>query len=75
MKKLLRLGGVLLFLAIVGPSCDMLNDCKTCKLVVYENGTKVSETTGTPYCGEKLAEKEDTDPVIVGSRTSVWECE
>ena len=52
-----------------------LDDCKTCKLVVYENGSKISETTGTSYCGDDLAEKENADPVVVGNRTSVYECE
>ena len=30
----------------------------TCKLVVYENGTKIDETTGTRYCGDELTAKE-----------------
>lgn len=75
MKKLIRLGAVLFVLAAIGPSCEMQDDCKTCKLVVYENGSKISETTGTSYCGDDLADKENANPVVVGNRTSVYECE
>ncbi len=75
MKKIFRLTGLLLILAFTGPSCELLDDCKECKLVVYEDGVKVSETTGTTYCGEDLTAKEDADPVIVGNRRSVYECE
>ncbi len=75
MKKIIRLAVLFLLLAVTGPSCELLDDCKTCKLVVYEDGIKVSETTGTSYCGDDLKDKEDADPVIVGNRRSVYECE
>ncbi len=75
MKSILRLASVLFFMAIVGPSCESLDDCKTCKLVVYEDGARVSETTGTQYCGDELSDKENAEPVVVGNRESVYECE
>ncbi len=75
MKRILRLIALALFLLVIGPSCESLEDCKTCKLVVYENGTKIDETTGTRYCGDGLTAKEDSEPVTVGNRTSVYECE
>ena len=75
MKNVLRLTGFLLILTFIGPSCEQLEDCKNCKLVVYEDGVKVSETTPTNYCGEELTAKEDAEPVVVGNKRSVYECQ
>ena len=62
-----------LFLTAFISSCEMLEDCKTCKLVTIENGDR-TEGPGILYCGDKLSEKEDAAPVIIGNKTTFWEC-
>jgi hypothetical protein len=78
MKRLARIALGLLLLAAVVPSCELLEDCATCKLVTYKNGVWDSETTGILYCGEALAEKENSEPTTIGTppnqTTTQWEC-
>lgn len=62
----------LLFTAII-PSCELVNDCKTCKLITEENGNR-TEGPGILYCGDKLEEKENSTPVTIGNTTTYWEC-
>lgn len=50
------------------------DDCKKCKIVVTENGSKVSETPAIPYCGTSLDSILNEAPTTVGNRTSQWEC-
>lgn len=74
MKKKLRFVPILLFVFAFIPSCDELTDCKTCSKVTYVDGVVSSETPGIIYCGEKLAEKESQEPVVVGNVKTQWEC-
>jgi hypothetical protein len=65
-----------LFVCTVGmlPSCELLEECGTCELVtVNADG---SETLGTPlpFCGDALAEKQNSSPVTVGGVTTYWDC-
>lgn len=75
MKRFLRVFIALLFVAVVVPSCELLEDCATCRLATYENGSFVSATTGILYCGDALAEKESAPPTTIGNTTTQWECE
>jgi hypothetical protein len=56
-------------------ACGEAEDCKTCSIVTYEDGHETSRTPGVVYCGDELDEKENTPPVTVGDRTTVWECD
>jgi hypothetical protein len=39
-------------------------------------GFDLVHKTGDPteYCGDELADKEFSDPVIIGDEKTVWEC-
>jgi len=75
MKKRLfsyALGFVLLTAFL--PGCDLLEDCGTCELTtVKADGTSSS---GTPllFCGDALADKQDSRPVTLGGITTYWDC-
>ena len=74
MKKFLRLLVVVFLFAALVPSCDLLEDCKTCKLETNDNGV-ITYGTGVPTCGDALADREAEDPVTVGDVTTRWVCE
>ena len=74
MKRIIRIGLLLLFLIAIIPSCELFDDCKTCQEITYDGSTIISEGTPKVYCGEDLAEKESMGPVQVGNYTAVWEC-
>jgi len=74
-RNFLLLLGILFFIALIPSSCELLEDCKTCKQVTYDGSTVIRETTGILYCGEELEEKESAGPTSVGSYTAYWECE
>jgi hypothetical protein len=66
---------VSLLFAILLTGCGETDDCKTCSKVSYEDGHEISRTPGVLYCGDDLAEKENTSPVTVLGVTTVWECD
>ena len=56
-------------------SCELLEDCKTCAVVTYENGIEISRTPGIRTCGDALAEKESASPVSIGlNKTTDYDC-
>ena len=56
-------------------SCELLEDCKTCAVVTYENGSEISRSPGILTCGDELAEKENASPVSIGgNRTTDYDC-
>lgn len=69
MRKHLRRIGVLLFLVALIPSCELLEDCKSCTLMV--GSTPGSTAT---YCGTELADKEAAYEVI-GGVASYYDCQ
>ncbi len=73
MKKSIKYLFFFLFLTALIPSCELLQDCKTCKLITLEDGNR-TEGPGILYCGDKLEEKENSTPVTVGNTTTFWEC-
>jgi hypothetical protein len=64
-----------LFLLATIPSCELFDDCKTCKQVTYIEGVYNSQTEGKLYCGEGLREIRKTEPVLDGNILTQWECE
>lgn len=76
MKKR-NLIAILLFILFSGSftACDILEECAQCAFISEdEDGNVISEGTPLPYCGDQLAEKQDTPPVTVGGVTSYWSC-
>ncbi len=75
MKTYLPRIGVFLLVTALIPSCELLEDCKSCQIVTNDNGT-LSYGTSLTYCGDKLAEIEAEEPVTIGpGKTTYWECE
>jgi len=73
MRNLLRRIGVLLFLAALIPSCELLEDCKSCTLVTDTSGVKTYGSSAT-YCGTQLALKE-AENVTIGGTTTYYDCQ
>ena len=65
---------VIMLIVCLVAACGTDNDCKSCSIVEYQNGSEIDRTPGVPYCGDELAEKENTPPVTVLGVTTVWEC-
>jgi hypothetical protein len=64
------------FVCVVGfiPACDFLEECGRCKLVTENADGTVTEGAELPYCGDALAEKQNSSPVTVGGVTTYWDC-
>jgi len=61
---------------IITFSCEgLLEDCKTCKQQTWTDGSLTYEGPGIIYCGDKLEEKENSEPVTIGNVTTLWYCE
>jgi hypothetical protein len=74
MRKAVKLSFVLIFMAILGPSCELLEDCKSCTIVTEEsNGDTTYGSTAT-YCGSELELKE-TESETINGKTTYYECE
>jgi hypothetical protein len=74
MKKVFYKISLLLFFTALIPSCQLLEDCKSCTLVTNDNGTITYAPSSLTYCGDKLTEIEAEDPQTIGSKTTYWEC-
>jgi hypothetical protein len=74
MRKLIRRIGILLFLAALVPSCELLEDCKSCTLVTVPSGGDPYYGSTATYCGTQLIEKEAEDVTIAGTRT-YYDCQ
>ncbi|KPL17528.1 MAG: hypothetical protein AMS23_02695 [Bacteroides sp. SM1_62] len=64
----------LLLIASAMTACGKVDECKSCSKVTYQDGNEISRTPGVVYCGDELAEKENTPPVTILGVTTVWEC-
>jgi hypothetical protein len=65
---------VFMLIASLVNACSGVDDCKSCSKVSYDDGSEISRTPAVPYCGDELAEKENTPPVTIMGVTTVWEC-
>jgi hypothetical protein len=72
MRKLLRRVAILFVLAALVPSCELLEDCKSCTLVT-ETSSGTTYGSSATYCGTQLAEKE-AENVTIGGTTTYYEC-
>ena len=74
MKIKIIFAGALLFIAATFNSCEVLNDCKTCKQVTYVDGAWDHETSPAEYCGASLIAIEAMDDLVEGNSRTTWEC-
>ena len=74
MKKKLLFVAAFVLLALAFNSCSVLNNCKMCALVSYENGSVINTGTETQYCGTDLLTEEAKPDVTVGTITTKHEC-
>lgn len=68
---------LVLSLSVLGIySCVPEDSCKNCEAVTYDAGstTVIDRQDAVEYCGNDLFLKENTDPIVVGSDSTVWEC-
>ena len=66
----------LLFVLGLGlvPACDILETCGTCEMVTVENDGSLSYSAPTIFCGNELADKEDSGPEEIDGKTVYWVC-
>lgn len=74
MKTKIIPGILVLIIAAAFHSCEILNDCKTCKQVTYVDGTWDHETEPSEYCGASLISIETMDDYVNGNVRVAWEC-
>jgi len=74
MKRKILFAGALFFIAFAFTSCEILNDCKTCKQVTYVDGAWDHETNPAEYCGASLITIEAAADVVNGNIRTAWEC-
>jgi hypothetical protein len=73
-KSILKALAISAIIAFTVSSCELLGDCKTCSKVTTVDGVETNRTVGILYCGDELAEKENSSPVTIGSTTTYWDC-
>jgi hypothetical protein len=76
MKAKKILFSIALVLVLGATSCLPDAACKFCEAVTYDatTGKEIDRQDPTEYCGDELADKEFSDPVIIGDEKTVWEC-
>jgi len=64
------------FIGVVGflPACEILEECGSCVLVTEQADGTISRGTPLPFCGETLADKQDSTPQTIGGVTTYWDC-
>lgn len=72
MRRYTFLSLIAAFCFLFGTGCEDA-DCKHCKKVTYENGSKVNEGSEQEYCGDELDEKEQYEEEV-GNRREEYEC-
>jgi hypothetical protein len=75
MKRGIKLFMIFISLSLFISDCSLFGDCASCSLVTLVDGIETSRTPGVPYCNEKLDEKRNASPVVIGNRTTYWECD
>jgi hypothetical protein len=70
MRRIIRFSIIFLVAVSIIPSCELLEDCKTCTLVIETSSGKENSTSAT-YCGAELAIKE-SEEVNTGEGTPDW---
>jgi hypothetical protein len=55
-------------------SCELLEECGTCEQVIVRADGTEERGVPTPYCGEALKEKKNSQPDVIGGDTYYWDC-
>lgn len=63
-----------IFIAAGFTSCEMLNDCKTCRQVTYVDNLWDHDTDPAEYCGASLLAIEAMADYVDGNTRTTWEC-
>ncbi|HPF01572.1 MAG TPA: hypothetical protein PLV06_13495 [Bacteroidales bacterium] len=74
MKRKILLAVIFFATAVFLNSCEILNDCKTCRQVTYVNGAYDHATEPAEYCGAALLTIQTTPDTIDGEIRIKWEC-
>jgi hypothetical protein len=61
-------------LSLIISDCSLFENCGTCSMVTEVDGVETYRTPGVVYCDEKLDDKWNSDPVVIGNRTTYWDC-
>ena len=75
MKKIVLLFLLLLSAAVLTSCEDLFDNCKICRLNVYENGFLINTLEEAEYCGAELITIQNTPPQVDGAITTKWECD
>ena len=75
MKRIIRLLLVFFILSLFVSDCSLFDNCGTCSAVTEVDGVETYRTPGILYCDENYDEKRNSDPVVIGNRTTYWDCE
>ena len=66
---------IFITLCLLMGDCSLFGDCASCSIVTLVDGVETGRTPGVPYCGDKLDEKRNEAPTVIGNRTTYWDCE
>ena len=75
MKRFIRLTIIFFALSLFVNDCSLFENCGTCNLVTEVDGIETGRTPGVIYCDEKLDEKRNSEPVVIGNRVTYWSCD
>jgi len=72
-RNILIIGIVVLLIGVI-PGCELLEECGTCELVTVDADGNETFGTPLPFCGDRLAEKQNSAPVTIDGVTTYWDC-
>jgi hypothetical protein len=75
MYRIFRLILIFVILSLFISDCSLFENCGTCSLVTLVDGMETYRSPGVIYCDDKLDEKRNEPPVVIGNRTTYWECD
>jgi hypothetical protein len=73
MRKHIHRFAFLIFLVALIPSCELLEDCKSCTLVTEDSSGGTTNGATATYCGTQLAAKE-AENVTINGVTTFYDC-
>ena len=73
MRKLLYRLAFIVFLVTIIPSCELLEDCKSCTLVTEDSSGGITNGASATYCGSQLEAKE-AETMTINGKTTYYDC-
>jgi len=74
MKRIARFLFIFFIFALTMNTCELFEDCETCSIVTEVDGVETNRTPGIVYCGDKLNEIKNKEPVIIGNKKTYYDC-